>query len=316
MSLGECRVSDPGVLSLKGVGAVIECNASWRYSSLEDLYGLARELTRHVESILSVDIDRVEFAENEPIGLNYVLFKYRLYPKAMEGYVSCRLVAQGDVVKLVVCTIPLELSKHGTGASSEPKLVDAPKYNVEGKLPPGQRYVKFFTIYRILGQPKVDVRKWRLRITGLVGKVVELSYDELQLMPCKEILVDFHCVTGWSVRGVRWSGVPLRYLAGLVEVKDNARWVLVKGLDGYTATIPVEDFLHEDSLLALRLNSRPLSVEQGFPARIVIPHLYGWKGVKWVSEIVFMDKYVDGFWEKLGYHPRGNVWLEERFKDK
>ncbi len=312
--LGECRINDSGTLSLKGVGSVIECKASWSYSSLDDLYSLVRELAKRVEHVLGVSINRIEFTENEPIGLNYMLFKYRLYLR--EGYISCRLIAHGNTVKLVVCTIPLKQGERSVESYNEPKLESAPKRNVVGMLPPGQKYVQFFTIYRILGQPEVDVRKWRLRITGLVEEEAELSYEELQLMPCKEIVVDFHCVTGWSVKGVKWSGVPLKHLAGLAGVKDNAKWVLVKGLDGYTTSIPLEDFLHEDSLLALRLNGKPLSIEQGFPARIIIPHLYGWKGVKWVSEIVFTDKYVDGFWEKLGYHPRGNVWLEERFKDK
>lgn len=133
-------------------------------------------------------------------------------------------------------------------------------------------------------------------------------------MPMRTIISDFHCVTGWSVKKVKWEGVPLRWLTLKAEVLSKAKWVYVYSLDGYTTIIPLEDFMNKDSLLVLRINDNVLSLEQGFPARIFIPHLYGWKGAKWVETIVFTDHYVDGYWETLGYHERGNVWNEERFK--
>ena len=76
----------------------------------------------------------------------------------------------------------------------------------------------------------------------------------------------------------------------------------------------MEDFISEDSLLVLKNNDKPLTLEQGFLARIFIPHLYGWKGAKWVSTIIFRKHYVGRYWEALEYHERGNVWFEERFK--
>lgn len=181
-------------------------------------------------------------------------------------------------------------------------------------LPPGQKAIPNFIIYRILGQPEVDLNYWRLRIGGDVSNPLTYTYDELLEMIDTSYVSDFHCVTGWSVRNVVWEGVSLRKLVTKAQPSKGVEWVYVKSLDKYTTVIPYDDFLDDRSLIVLRINGRPLSVEQGFPARIFIPHLYGWKSAKWVAEIIFTKEYKDGYWEALGYHHRGNVWKEERFK--
>jgi len=122
------------------------------------------------------------------------------------------------------------------------------------------------------------------------------------------------CVTSWSIEKPLWEGVPIKYLADAAEVKPEAKWVMFHCYDGYTAPIPVEDALMEDSIVALKMNGRPLSAEQGFPARPFMPHLYGWKSAKWLGKIEFIPEYADGYWEGYGYHERGDVNEEERFK--
>ena len=86
--------------------------------------------------------------------------------------------------------------------------------------------------------------------------------------------------------------------------------------DGYTTLVPLEDAMTEDSMIALKMNGKPLPVEQGFPARPFIPHLYAWKSAKLLTKIEFMGKYEDGYWEAREYHERGNVLDEERIKDR
>ncbi len=181
-------------------------------------------------------------------------------------------------------------------------------------LPPGQKAIPNFIIYRILGQPEVDLNSWRLRVGGYVSNPLTYTYNDLLEIADTSYVSDFHCVTGWSVRNVIWEGVSLRKLAAEAQPSRNVEWVYVRSLDKYTTVIPYEDFLDERGLLVLRINGKPLSLEQGFPARIFIPHLYGWKSAKWVTEIIFTEEYRDGYWEALGYHQRGNVWREERFK--
>ena len=179
---------------------------------------------------------------------------------------------------------------------------------------PNQRYVKKFIYYAALGVPKVDVNKWRLQVFGLVRKPLEFSYQELLDMIDTDYVRDFHCVTGWSVKDVRWEGVKIRKLYEMAGVEDRAKWVMFYSLDGYTSIVPLEDATHEDSIVALRINGRPLDIKEGFPARPIIPHLYAWKSAKWLFGIEFRESYADGFWEERGYHERGNAFLEERFK--
>ncbi|GBC70865.1 Protein-methionine-sulfoxide reductase catalytic subunit MsrP [Candidatus Calditenuaceae archaeon HR02] len=184
------------------------------------------------------------------------------------------------------------------------------------ELPPGQRYIRDFIIYAALGLPEVDLDSYRLRITGSVERELDFSYESLINNPMKITYVsDFHCVTKWSVKDVLWEGIPIRWFAEQARVMSSATWALFRCLDGYTAPVPIEDALSEKAIVALRMNGEPLKLENGFPCRAFIPHLYGWKSAKHLCEIEFSDTYVDGFWESYGYHERGNVWKEERFKD-
>jgi len=184
------------------------------------------------------------------------------------------------------------------------------------KPPPGQRFVEEWQIYSALGVPKIDLASWTLTMGGLTERILVLSYEELSSMPQTKILDDFHCVTGWSLRSLEFEGVSMRHLAELAGVRPEAKWVMFVCADGYTAPVPIEDALHEKSLVVLKMNGKPLTVEQGFPARPFIPHLYAWKSAKWLVSIEFMKSYVDGYWEARGYHERGNVYLEERYKSK
>ncbi|BBG22882.1 sulfite oxidase-like oxidoreductase [Sulfuracidifex tepidarius] len=184
------------------------------------------------------------------------------------------------------------------------------------EMPPNQHVVKNFIIYAEFGIPEVEIQKYNLKVTGLVQNELSFTYDQLMKeLPHAKVKTDFHCVTGWSVLDVEWEGVPFSYLLEKAGVKDNVKWVNFYSLDGYTTIIPFEDLKNDpQSMVALLMNGKPIPDKNGFPARPIIPHLYGWKSAKWLTEIQFMDKYIDGYWEERGYHERGNVWDEERFK--
>ncbi len=182
------------------------------------------------------------------------------------------------------------------------------------KIPPGQFFARRWAIYAALGLPKVDIERWRLKVSGLVQNPLEFTYTELMNTSNARIVRDFHCVTKWSISDVVWEGVPFRTIASSAGVKPEAEWVMFHCLEGYTTVVPVQDVMVEDSIIALKMNGKPLSIEQGFPARPFMPQLYGWKSAKWLNEIEFIKDYVDGYWEQFGYHERGDIWEEERFK--
>jgi DMSO/TMAO reductase YedYZ molybdopterin-dependent catalytic subunit len=122
------------------------------------------------------------------------------------------------------------------------------------------------------------------------------------------------CVTRWSIKDVAWEGLLIRDLLAPAAIRAEAKWLMFHCADGYSTPVPLEDALREDSMLAFKLNGRPLSAEQGFPARPFIPGLYAWKSAKWVNRMELLEGYRDGYWEMYGYHERADIWEEERFK--
>ncbi|EQB70324.1 MAG: hypothetical protein AMDU4_FER2C00247G0039 [Ferroplasma sp. Type II] len=179
---------------------------------------------------------------------------------------------------------------------------------------PGQHYVDKWIIYDALDGPAIDQNKWSLKVTGLVNKPAEYTYRELNKMPGIEYISDFNCVTKWSIRDAKFTGPSLRDIIMNSEPLPEAEWVMFVCADGYDTPIPFNDAVDDKSILALKIDDKPLGVKHGFPARPFMPSLYGWKSAKWVTEIRLIEKYEDGYWEAYGYHERGRVEDQERFK--
>src|SRR5438105_14976363 len=100
-------------------------------------------------------------------------------------------------------------------------------------------------------------------------------------LPKTEHTSDFHCVTRWSRFDNSWQGVAFREILQRVAPIPSASFVLVHAEQGYTANIPVVDLDRDDVLLATDHDGEPLSPDHGHPVRLIVPHLYGWKSVKW-----------------------------------
>jgi DMSO/TMAO reductase YedYZ molybdopterin-dependent catalytic subunit len=146
-----------------------------------------------------------------------------------------------------------------------------------------------------------------------VEKPQELSWLEFQALDGTAEVVDFHCVTQWTRLNVSWEGVPVAALLELAVPMPEARYVMVQGADGYTTNLSLSALQAPEVLLAHTQDGKPLERAHGFPVRLVVPALYGWKSAKWVTEIKLMAEEQAGFWEMNGYHMRGNPWHEERF---
>ena len=144
---------------------------------------------------------------------------------------------------------------------------------------------------------------------------ISWNWEDFLALPRVKVFADFHCVTRWSRLGNVWEGVSTRELVNRAGgVLPNARFVVVYGYDqGWTTNLPLPDFLVEDSLVAICHDGEPLSEQHGGPARLIVPQLYAWKSAKWVAGVEIREKDQPGFWERGGYHMRGDPWKEERF---
>lgn len=181
------------------------------------------------------------------------------------------------------------------------------------RLPPGQRLVHNFPVLDLGIRPEVSLDRWELKIHGLVENPVTLNWKQFLDLPQFKDVSDFHCVTTWSQYDMEWEGVAFFTLADLVKPKPSAAHVLFKSADGYTTNNPLSVCLDDDVLIAHKWNGKPLSIEHGGPARVIIPKRYAWKGAKFVREIEFLDHDVLGFWETRGYSNTADPWTEDRF---
>ena len=164
-------------------------------------------------------------------------------------------------------------------------------------------------IYTISGSmPIFDERSWRLEIDGLVRAPVSLTYDQLLALPRSEQVSDFHCVTGWSVRQRALGRCPFSRSARArraAACRDSDPIRLAE--EPYDDSLTLDQALLPNVMLAYELDGKPLSRPHGSPARVVIPEMYGYKGVKWLQRMELVAQQPTGYWEGLGYDQ--NAWV-------
>jgi DMSO/TMAO reductase YedYZ molybdopterin-dependent catalytic subunit len=158
-------------------------------------------------------------------------------------------------------------------------------------------------IYTVSGSlPRFDEATWRLRVGGHVRQPVSLSYRELLALQKVEQVSTFHCVTGWSVKNVHWAGVRLHDVLQHAQPLSSAHALeFVSAEKPYVDSLTFEQTGLADVMLAYEMDGRPLSRAHGAPLRLVIPEMYGYKNVKWLTEINLVPRALDGYWEQLGY---------------
>jgi len=181
------------------------------------------------------------------------------------------------------------------------------------RLPPGQHQSKTLPVLDLGIHPELPTEEWRLEIGGEVETGLSLDWDAISEFPQTERRSDFHCVTTWSQFDVTWGGVAMSELIERVRPLDGAEFVYYICYDGYTTNTRTEALADPDSMLAVRLDGKPLPNKHGGPARVVIPALYAWKSPKFIRRIEFHSEDKLGYWEKRGYSNDADPWLEERF---
>jgi DMSO/TMAO reductase YedYZ molybdopterin-dependent catalytic subunit len=192
------------------------------------------------------------------------------------------------------------------------KFFQKPAGEQSDRVPPGQYLTKGFPVLTYGQTPQVNIEGWQFRVWGL-AKPATFTWSDFMALPQHDFTADFHCVTRWSKLDVKWTGVKVTDFMRLIEVDPKAVHVMEHCYGGYTTNIPLEDFVREENFFAHTVFGEPLPAEHGGPMRLVVPHLYAWKSAKWINGLEFLDHEESGFWERNGYHRRGEPWAEERY---
>ena len=183
------------------------------------------------------------------------------------------------------------------------------------RLPPNQSLTEKWPVLHYGSVPILDPAKWTLRVFGEVEEEVTIGWDDFRRLPRAERVSDIHCVTHWSRLDNRWEGVAVPDVLRLARIRPGATHVLLHAFGDYTTNLSLEDFDRPENLFATHHDGAPLTPEHGGPVRVVVPHLYFWKSAKWVRGVELLAGDEPGFWERNGYHMRGDPWRSERYDD-
>lgn len=159
----------------------------------------------------------------------------------------------------------------------------------------------------IKGVQTVDIDSYRLKVSGLVDRSLELTYDEVLVLDPYERLITLYCVTGWDAT-ILWKGVLLEDLMDLAGIGSGANTVIFHSVDGYTTSLPLEVIQEKDLILAYSSNGLDLPPELGYPFMVVAEDKLGYKWARWVNEIELSNNSgYQGYWERRGYDNEADV---------
>ena len=166
----------------------------------------------------------------------------------------------------------------------------------------------------IAGPQYVDIDNYQLKVTGLVEKPASHTYDEvIKDYDNYKKVVRLNCVEGWAVN-ILWEGVLVRDLLEQVKPLPEAKVVIFHAHDGYTTSFPLDYLMTNDILMAFKMNDVTIPPERGFPFQLVAESKWGYKWIKWVTEVELSDDVnYKGFWESGGYSNEGD--LDKSFFD-
>ena len=175
-----------------------------------------------------------------------------------------------------------------------------------GELPPEVTpNGEFYEVSKNIVNPRVNVSGWKLELAGDVGNPYSLTYDELLALPWQEEYVTLTCISnrigGGLISNALWRGVTLNVLLERAELPGSVERLAFHAADGYVDSFPMEYAMRDNVMLAYLMNGEPLSDDHGFPARIIVPGLYGMENVKWLTKIEPVPTSFRGYWQQRGW---------------
>jgi DMSO/TMAO reductase YedYZ molybdopterin-dependent catalytic subunit len=227
------------------------------------------------------------------------------------------VVGRSLTARVPVLTGTTQIPVPGTTAPPVPAGAD---FGIDGLAPIIVPNADFYRIDTRLTVPRLDSTTWSMKIRGLVEREVELTYAELLAMPLVEQYVTLACVSnevgGNLVGNARWTGTPLLPLLERAGLMPAATQVVGRSFDGWTCGFPTEHLrgAGANAMVAVAMNGEPLPPEHGFPARLIVPGLYGYvSATKWLTEIELTT--LEGFnayWVPLGWAKQAPILTQSR----
>ena len=183
------------------------------------------------------------------------------------------------------------------------------------RLPPGQYLPRGWPVLHYGPVPSFDAATWDFSVVGATASGDDATWDwpAFGELPRTTLVADFHCVTKFSVLDNTWTGVATSVLLEAAPPAADATHVVVWAEYGYSANLRLADFADASALFVTHRDDEPLTPDHGAPLRLVVPHLYAWKGPKWVRGFEYLTEDRRGFWEERGYHNRADPWREQRY---
>ncbi|MFI6986217.1 sulfite oxidase-like oxidoreductase [Embleya sp. NPDC050154] len=182
------------------------------------------------------------------------------------------------------------------------------------RLPPGQYDARHdFPVLSAEVTPELAPADWSFRIDGLVERPRAWSWEQARALPRESYDGPIHCVTSWSKLSTDFTGVSLDTFLAEADPLATATHAVAYSHTGYTTNLTLADLTGGRAWIAFDFEGAPLTPAHGGPARLLVPHLYFWKSVKWIAGLRLLDHDEPGFWEVNGYHHRGDPWAEERY---
>ena len=218
--------------------------------------------------------------------------------------------------RVAAAEVDVDLPEPGVKAM----LPDGAELGVEGQTPIVVPNREFYRIDTALLIPRVNLATWRLRVRGMVEREVELDFDELTALPAVEQYVTIACVSnevgGRLVGNAKWSGVRLRDVLALAGVRPEATQLVGRSVDGWTAGMPTAWVMDpaREPMIAVAMNDEALPGEHGFPARLIVPGLYGYvSATKWLTELELTTlEAFNAYWVPLGWAKEAPILTQAR----
>jgi DMSO/TMAO reductase YedYZ molybdopterin-dependent catalytic subunit len=166
----------------------------------------------------------------------------------------------------------------------------------------------FYQVSKNAFDPQVDVRRWKLEVTGLVENPLSFTYEEIKALPAVEQYATLACISnevgGDLIGNALWRGVRLKDVLERAELKAGVIDIVLRASDDYSDSIPLDRAIADETLLVYEMNGEPLTSEHGFPVRLLVPGIYGMKNVKWMTRIEAVEFDFKGYWQRRGWNDR------------